>query len=835
MAIIVKTVGSVGRQYTTHQAAIDSIPKNLVTDGNSYVIESWPDSEFVYITQVMLIQGFTTDATHFLTFRCASGKSFHENASVETNALRYNPANGVAIKMTSNYTAAIENYASYTVFDGLQILGTNYTSTGIFSHDIASFVTIKNCIFDGKPQATSGVNVRADGLNNLLQNILIINRQPDTKGIVTFYGNTIIESNTIVCIDTVTGSTAIQTDAASTIVRNNAIFGFTTPLAVANAIAGDGHNATDAASFTGGGGTNSLTGLTKANQFVSGDGTTPDFRTKTGSALIDAGVTTSNTTAINSLTRPTGAAFDIGAWEFASPPAAPNAPTIGTATSGNTSASVTFTTPANNGGSTILDYTATSSPGGFTATSATSPITVAGLTNGTAYTFTVKARNAIGSSVASAASNSVTPAALATGTVTSQPAPDGQSQQFIGTTANAVSGSYTLVGSAGGVTQGPTAFTITSNAFNFIVTSLVAGTYTPNLTVTNSQGAVSTVTGTSPFTIAAVSGGGAVAPGGGSTTAPTAPTIGTATAGNASATVTFTAPSSDGGSAILDYTATSSPSGITVTGSSSPLTVTGLINGTPYTFTVTARNAIGSSAASNASNVITPAVPVTTATGTITSQTAPTGQSEQFVGTTTNAVSGTYTLVGSAGGVTQGPTAFTVTSNTFNFTVSNLVAGTYTPNLTVLNSQGSSSTVAGTSTFTATPIVIPPSSTPMTKRLIKVTPTKATVQFIDAGGTLSLGTDLLSAGQTPSGSPKVYITGLTFSCAPTENISITRNSVKTISVTNVGHLDMAMTLDATSDIVVACPANGMIIIELSKVDGYSSTIPNIGTNEFGGV
>lgn len=71
-------------------------------------------------------------------------------------------------------------------------------------------------------------------------------------------------------------------------------------------------------------------------------------------------------------------------------------------------ATVTFTGGQPNGGSPILDYTATSTPGGRTATGATSPLTVTGLTVGTAYTFKVTARNAVGSSAPSAASNSVT-------------------------------------------------------------------------------------------------------------------------------------------------------------------------------------------------------------------------------------------------------------------------------------------------------------------------------------------------------------------------------------------------------------------------------------------
>ena len=89
----------------------------------------------------------------------------------------------------------------------------------------------------------------------------------------------------------------------------------------------------------------------------------------------------------------------------------PDAPTAVSATEGDAQATVSFTAPANNGGATITAYTVTSSPGGFTQSGAASPITVSGLTNGTAYTFTVVATNSVGISVASAASNSVTPAA----------------------------------------------------------------------------------------------------------------------------------------------------------------------------------------------------------------------------------------------------------------------------------------------------------------------------------------------------------------------------------------------------------------------------------------
>ena len=92
---------------------------------------------------------------------------------------------------------------------------------------------------------------------------------------------------------------------------------------------------------------------------------------------------------------------------------------------------------------------------------------------------------------------------------------------------------------------------------------------------------------------------------------PGAPTSVTATAGNTSASVAFTAPADTGypANGITGYTVTSSPGSFTATGAASPLTVTGLTNGTSYTFTVTATNASGTGPASAASSAVTPVVP----------------------------------------------------------------------------------------------------------------------------------------------------------------------------------------------------------------------------------
>jgi len=92
---------------------------------------------------------------------------------------------------------------------------------------------------------------------------------------------------------------------------------------------------------------------------------------------------------------------------------------------------------------------------------------------------------------------------------------------------------------------------------------------------------------------------------------PIAPDTVTAEAGNTEATVTFSGQVTYGDSPT--FTVTSSPGGITATGSS-PVTVTGLTNGTEYTFTVTVTDNGGQTATSSASNAVTPAGLYTDAT-----------------------------------------------------------------------------------------------------------------------------------------------------------------------------------------------------------------------------
>ena len=262
----------------------------------------------------------------------------------------------------------------------------------------------------------------------------------------------------------------------------------------------------------------------------------------------------------------------------------PGSPTGATAVAGNTQASVSFSAPTDTGGAPITGYTVTSSPGNITGTGTGSPIVVTGLTNGTAYTFTVVAANIAGPGPASTASNSVTPQG-------------GQTITFAnpGTQNFGTSPTLTATASSGlSVTFSSTTTGVCSITSGGVLTFIAAGTCTINADQAGNGQFTAAPRVQQMFQVSAV--------------VPGAPGIGTAVAGDRQVQVNFTAPASLGGdTGTITYTAISSPGGSTGT-STSPgsMTVGGLTNGTSYTFTVTATNTAGTGAPSAASASVTP-------------------------------------------------------------------------------------------------------------------------------------------------------------------------------------------------------------------------------------
>jgi hypothetical protein len=409
----------------------------------------------------------------------------------------------------------------------------------------------------------------------------------------------------------------------------------------------------------------------------------------------------------------------------------PGQPTNVTATPGYASATVSWTASTSGSPATsytVTPYIGTTAQTPVTVTGNPAPTstTVPGLTNGTAYTFTVTPANPSGTGTRSAPSNSVTPSAsmaivanggfesslspwtgagVVTPTVSTANPHSGTASALLGTLANPEpkgdsSLSQTVTVPANGTstltfwywpqtsddlcsgtsckydwqqaqvrdTSGNTLASIFQSNSNAKTWTSVTYDLTPyagrtiqlwfnvhqdgggdptamyldDVSVTNSQSAPPT--------------------------APTAPANVSASAGNASATVGWTAPSDDG-SPITSYTVTpyigsAAQTPVTVSGSTTVAAISGLTDGTSYTFTVTATNAVGTGPASTASNAVTPTASTNTSVAFVQQVSAHTGTSASLsVTPSANLTSGNRLVVLVGVWASNHPTASSVTDS----------------------------------------------------------------------------------------------------------------------------------------------------------------------------
>lgn len=263
------------------------------------------------------------------------------------------------------------------------------------------------------------------------------------------------------------------------------------------------------------------------------------------------------------------------------PGAAPSVPTDATATRGNGEVSVAFT-PGDNGGFTT---TWTAQCGTQSASGAASPLVVTGLANGTPVTCKVWGTNEVGTG-AQVTLDPVTPATVP-GAPALAGAVRGNREVTVTFSAPATDGGEPVQGYL--VDCGSQSVFGTGTTLS--VGNLVNGVaVTCTVRARNAVGDGAASAASDPVTPA---------------TTPDAPTLTTATPGDALAQLTFTAPADTGGSAITGYRASCTPGTHVATGPASPLTVVGLSNGQAYQCSVAALNDIGTGAAST-SLAVTP-------------------------------------------------------------------------------------------------------------------------------------------------------------------------------------------------------------------------------------
>lgn len=261
----------------------------------------------------------------------------------------------------------------------------------------------------------------------------------------------------------------------------------------------------------------------------------------------------------------------------------PGAPIIGTATPGAGQVAVSFDAPLSDGGSAITSYTA--SCGSQSQSGPAAPLVVSGLTNGTPVRCRVYASNIVGAGPVSADSNEVTPVDV----------PSAPTIGLAVASANLVTIDFTRSSDNGG----SPILSYTATCGNQSQTGphpplLVAGL--PNGQPVRCRVLATNAVGNSLPSADSNE----VTPLG----EPGAPVINQVLPADSALSVEFSPPADDGGSAILDYTASCGSQ--SQTGPGSPLVVTGLDNGVAVSCSVRARNAVGTGTPSAPSAPVAP-------------------------------------------------------------------------------------------------------------------------------------------------------------------------------------------------------------------------------------
>ena len=292
--------------YTSIQAAIDAIPPTLT---ESYTLRLRSTTEFVVSSNVNIAQ--RTMNGNWIVIEPHPGFGFADHPNAATNALRYNPSNGIAIRNTNEYQSAIFIDTDNVELRGLQL--NNNVGHPVVNHlQRAGLRNLRviNCILENSSTANNARPLATS--HAIVENTVLVHRSNSTGVVGHLTGPSSTFSNCVIVNTAGTTQAAFERGFGSNqyTLRNCAIFGYGS--IAPGGIATGSHNATNLASV--GFGTNNLTNLNAADQFENVNFNSQDWRTRSGAALLGAGSALGTTTDIIGRTRPAPPA--IGVWDF---------------------------------------------------------------------------------------------------------------------------------------------------------------------------------------------------------------------------------------------------------------------------------------------------------------------------------------------------------------------------------------------------------------------------------------------------------------------------------------------------------------------------------------
>jgi hypothetical protein len=332
-------IGATGAYSTFDLWKASLASTNLITSDVKPTLQ-FQDQKHLPVT----ISGLTADATRFLTVTTAPGASRWDKADYSINPYRYDASKGAAIESSSAFTSCIVCTVPYTRIEKIQVANLN-TSTDAISvvnmNSGSDNSSLDRVIIEGFPGTNAGQDMVLRLYGSItISNSLVVNRGSSATSVIAalFYG-----------------AKAYNTDFAALGVRLNnglRVAGSTitlTNVSVMGATAADdgGVAITKTKCFSDSGSIGyTMLPFTTAT-FTNVTNGSHDFRTVSGSGLIDAGVvTTQGAISANGLPRGSyGAAPDASSWEFVPSGGTASVLSNPTATpTGSTSASGTVST-----------------------------------------------------------------------------------------------------------------------------------------------------------------------------------------------------------------------------------------------------------------------------------------------------------------------------------------------------------------------------------------------------------------------------------------------------------------------------------------------------------